>query len=109
MPFLSAVSTEQVRKFFATNHEVNVGVSDQPIFEKITYLPGSSKVDKITGYEDNSKAVTLYSQSFTYAGSKVTQLVTVIHNPEDNTKTTTITDTFTYAGAKIQDISRVVT
>ena len=39
MPFLSAVSTEQVRKFFATNHEVNVGVSDQPIYEEVSYLP----------------------------------------------------------------------
>lgn len=109
MPFLSAVSTEQVRKFFATNHEVNVGVSDQPIYEEVSYLPGSSKVDKIIGYEDNTKAVTLYSQYFTYSGSKVTQLVTVIHNPEDNTKTTTITDTFAYSGAKIQSISRIVT
>ncbi len=106
MAFKSQLGTRQSKKTFSNNFETNTGVTDQAIFEEITYL--GAKIATITGYEDNTKVVTLYSETFTYSGSKVTQVQTVIHNPEDNSVTKTITDTLVYSGSKLETIDRVV-
>jgi hypothetical protein len=107
MTFKTKLQSDQSKKEFSTNFETNLGVTDQDVYEEMVY--SGSKLTSLVGYKDSSKAVTLYSQAMTYSQGKVSQISTVIHNPDDNTMTKTVTDTLTYQGSRVQNIARAVT
>ena len=104
--FLSRMGVGQTRQEFANNREVDANVADENNFLEPVF--SGSKIQTLTAYKDSSKAEQFWQKTYTYTGSKVTQIATVIKNIDDATISKTITETFTYTGSKLKDRTKAV-
>jgi hypothetical protein len=72
-------------------------------YKEFTYN-GSGQTTQIDIWEDNSKAVKLFTKTFVYSGSDLSSVTLV-----DEVSGKTMLKTFTYSGGQVSAISTVIT
>ena len=69
-----------------------------------------SRIDAIEVYTDATKTILIRTETFTYAGNRVTKIVTKQHDASGSLITgETLTEDITYVGNKVDDIAGAIT